>query len=333
MFLLGCALGSVFVSSWAEVFGRKRTILVAASVFLIGGVFQSFATGVAMFFMGRLVSGTGIGVLSMVVPLFISETSPTAIRGRMITIQQLMITIGILIASIVNEFIGMYFKRQRDDRNEWRIALGMQMIPAAALIILNFVMPESPRWLASKGKSAECAAIIARLEGAPITAELVQEEISHIMQSIEKERSVGNGSWSEIFEPGICGRTFRSSMLQFFQQWTGINCILYYKTNLLRGMGFDPETTAAAFSIITNVVNVVGTFPGMWAIEKYGRTMLLFVGGIAMGLSHFGIFVSLYFSAKVSSLNFLAVSFAWLFILAFAATWGPVPWVYQSGIL
>jgi sugar porter (SP) family MFS transporter len=332
MFLLGCSVGAMFASWFCDYMGRKRSILVAGTVFLVGGAVQSFTNNATNFFIGRLVAGLGIGVLSMCCPLYISETSPTSIRGRMITIQQLMITIGILIASIVNTII---IKNLGGKYNaiEWRLALGMQCVPAVVLVFLVVFMPMSPRWLASKSRDTECLSALAKLRASNQNDSAVQHEYHEIIDSVVAEKQVGEGSWSEVFAPGILNRTVRCILLQFFQQWTGINVILYYQSNLLQGMGLDKDAATVPFTIANNFVNVIATFPGMYFIERIGRRRLLILGGFGMGLAHYAVclFVKLgdggarifYYGAIVS---------VYVFIFSFASTWGPIAWVYQSEV-
>lgn len=334
-FLIGCAAGSILVSMLADWWGRKKCIIASGVVFLVGGALQAAATNSAMLYIGRVVSGLAIGVLSMVVPLYISEAAPTEIRGRMIAINQLMITIGIVIASLVNSAIILSYGSKNLDQSEWRLALSLQCIPAFCLAVVMFFMPESPRWLAEKGRDDESLAIIAKLRSSPTSDSLVIQEFQEIIDGVQFERAVGNGSWSELFSKGLFNRVIITIVMQMFQQWTGINVILYYQSELLRGMGLDPEQANIPFTIANNVINCLGTFPGMYLIEKLGRRPLLFWGGIGMATAHFLIclFVNLQFKdIGVPFTSYLAVFSVWIFLLSFGSTWGPIAWVYQSEI-
>lgn len=339
-FLVGCAIGAIVVSMLADWWGRKKCIIASGLGFLTGGALQSVASSFGLFFFGRTVSGFAIGILSMVVPLYISEAAPTEIRGRMIAIQQLMITIGIVIASIVNTIIILNFGTKSLDDTEWRMALAMQCIPALLLAVIMFFMPESPRWLAEKGRDEEALEVIARLRSAPTSDTEVVDEYKEILDGVQFERSVGNGSWSELFTKGLYNRVIITCIIQFFQQWTGINVILYYQSDLLRGMGLDPDQANIPFTIANNVVNCFATFPGMYLIEKLGRRSLLLYGGILMGTAHYLIclFINLAHqfensgSGPVSLMYYLAIFSVYLFLFAFGSSWGPIAWVYQSEI-
>jgi sugar porter (SP) family MFS transporter len=216
---------------------------------------------------------------------------------------------------------------------EWRMALGMQCVPAFILVFLVAFMPMSPRWLASKSRDNECLEALAKLRAVSISDTAVQHEYHEIVDAVTAERAIGEGTWSEVFAPGILNRTIRCVILQFFQQWTGINVILYYQSNLLQGMGLDKNAATVPFTIANNFVNVIATFPGMYFIERIGRRRLLILGGIGMGLAHYCVclFVKLGDGGQRIFYYFAIVS-VYVFIISFASTWGPIAWVYQSEI-
>lgn len=269
----------------------------------------------------------------MCAPLYISETAPTAIRGRMLTVQQLMITIGIFIAAAVNSIIIVTFGKS-DINLEWRLAMGMQCIPAVLLLVVMFFMPQSPRWLATKDRNAEALDIIARLRSEPANSPGAVAEYKTITDAVEFERTIGNGSWSELMVPGLRNRLFIAMTIQMLQQWTGINVILYYQGALLEGMGISKENAAIPFTLANDFINFIATFPGMYLIERAGRRKLLLVGGFGMGIAHFLVctFIGLSRSTNHPSLSWGAIFSVYLFFFFFASTWGPVAWVYQSEI-
>ncbi|TPX61303.1 hypothetical protein PhCBS80983_g01195 [Powellomyces hirtus] len=330
LFLIGCLVGALVVSWMADAIGRKRSILVGGILFVIGCAMQTAANGIGLLYAGRIIGGLGIGILSMVVPLFIAETAPTHLRGRMVAVQQLMITIGIFIASVVNAII---IKTSAADDTRWRIALGMQVVPGVVLLFLNFFMPFSPRWLANRDRDSEAIKILARLRGVSIEDAALQAEFREIKEGIEMERQIGSASWSELLKPGIRNRVFFGFMLQFFQQWTGINFIMYYMPRLIESMGFNKEDADIPFAISNNFINMIGTFPGMYLVERAGRRKLLLWGALGMGISQMlaCLFIGL---SKEHGQGFawVAVFCIFGFVLNFAATWGPIVWVYQSEI-
>ncbi|KAI8908312.1 sugar transporter [Gorgonomyces haynaldii] len=332
-FLAGCFVGAFFVSYLADALGRKRSIVLGGSVFLGGAALQTFSQSLAVFYVGRVISGLSIGCLSMVAPLYISEASPAEIRGTMVTVQQFMITIGIFIASCINSVIIVTLEDKNNDL-EWRLAMGMQMAPAVLLLVVMTFMPESPRWLATKSRDGEALATIAKLRAEKITDEASQKEFKHIQQSIEQERLVGNGAWSELFVPGLRNRFWIAVVMQMFQQMTGINVILYYQGSLFTGMGIDPKAAAIPFTIANTFINMVSTIPGMYLIERVGRRKLLLLGGLGMGVAHYLVctFIGLSKSTGNGALSWGAIFSVYLFFFSFASTWGPIAWVYQSEI-
>ncbi|KAI8809972.1 general substrate transporter [Cladochytrium replicatum] len=329
-FTIGCFLGALVSSYIADKFSRRYSILAGGILFTLGGLLQAFSVNYAMIIVGRIISGISIGFASMSVPLYISESAPTYIRGTLITVYQLMITIGIFIATCVNTGIILALK---NTQTEWRLALGVQTIPGILLTILMFFMPFSPRWLMYKHRDAEALNVLSKIRGEDVNSAEVQAEYNHIKESIAAEEAIGEASWSELFQKGIFNRVLMGFLLQFFQQWTGINVILYYGAIIFSGVGFTPDQTAISLPIANAAVNIIGTFPGMYLIERMGRKKLMVYGGIGMAISHF--MVCLFFGlnkANPGSLGWGAIIFVYFFILFFSSTWGPVVWVYQSEI-
>jgi SP family sugar:H+ symporter-like MFS transporter len=239
-----------------------------------------------------------------------------------------MITLGILIAACCNAVIMTYTSGEF----EWRMALAVQIIPGVLLLILTIFMPYSPRWLADRDRDSETIHTLARLRGSTITDDAIQQEYRDIKSNVEYEREIGTASWKELLKPGIINRVLIGVTLQFFQQWTGINVILYYQQKLLEDMGFSKEVVAIPLTIANDFINFMGTFPGMYLVEKMGRRSLLVIGGFGMGIS---LFLVCMFTAmaQAGTINgYFGVVSVYAFILFFASTWGPVVWVYQSEI-
>jgi sugar porter (SP) family MFS transporter len=323
-FVVGCCVGAIF-STWScDAFGRKKPILFSGILFLVGGVMQAVGTTLLVFYVGRVLGGVSIGILSAAVPLYISETAPTDIRGRMISVQQLMITIGIVIANVVNAIITSQLQGQE---MEWRLALAMQCVPAVILSFLMLFMPMSPRWLATRDRNEEALATVARLRSSSVTSQIVQQEYKEIIEGVEFERTIGTGTWKELFSGNMTKRTFRTFVLQTFQQWTGINVVMYFQGQLVQAMGFNLATAAVPAGIAISFVNCVSTFPGMYMVERLGRRPLLIWGAVGMALSHLAVMLGL----KAKFFIIAIVGF-FTFIFCFASTWGPVAWVYQSEV-
>jgi sugar porter (SP) family MFS transporter len=324
--LFGCTIGSVVVSHLADEYGRKYSILSAGIVFFIGSLIQSLSINIPLFFYGRAISGFSIGILSMIVPLYISETAETKIRGRMVTIQQLMITIGILIASIVNAEIILFYQKQGILNDAaWRWCLGMQAFPSLLLILSTFLIPESPRWLALKGDKLVCLDILSKLRGVPTDDTCLLNEFDQIVNGVELEKEIGPGTWQELVSKSNFERLSSAILIQSFQQWTGINMILYYQSSLLQKMGLSENDALIKFTIANNIVNVLATFPGMYLIEKIGRKKLLIIGGLGIGLSHFIVSVSITLGEMgFKTMYIFAIASIYSFLIFYGSTWGPI---------
>ncbi|KAJ3248108.1 High-affinity glucose transporter rgt2 [Chytriomyces hyalinus] len=331
-FLFGCIGGAAIFSVLADRIGRKYSIISSGLFFAMGGALQCSANSFAVLLAGRVLSGVSIGTASMVVPLYMAETAPAATRGALTTIYQLMITFGIFVASCVNSII----IKTVEDRSStgWRMALAMQIIPSIFLVILVYFIPFSPRWLAEKGRHEEGLEVMAKLRGLSVHDQTVVDEYNLIREASEIDKAIGEASWGELFR-GTNGKRMLIAMLnQSLQQLTGINVILYYSVQIFQAMGFDHADTLIAFPLANSFVNFIATFPGMWAVDRYGRKPLLVWGGLGMAVGHAGVYTFLTLSSKEGSqlLAWGAIISVYIFLVSFASTWGPVVWSYQAEI-
>ncbi|KAK3767612.1 hypothetical protein RRG08_003873 [Elysia crispata] len=260
----------------ADAVGRKVSIMGAAVVFTAGGILMGFASSKWMLLYGRLAVGAAIGVVSSVVPVYVSECSPPDIRGCLITLNQLFITLGIWISAILAAaFQGL-------DQG-WRYMLGLAALPGIAQFICFLALPESPRWQVMKNNIPKAKLTLIKIRG----TEDVTEELDDIIVSLEEEKKTkGWRIWTGIMKtPHVRYTLFVGCMLQVFQQFCGINTVIYYSSNILKSAGFDVRL-AIWLSVIPFTVNFLATFIGLWAVEALGRTKVLAVSylGIAVAL-------------------------------------------------
>lgn len=241
-----------------------------------------------------------------------------------------MITVGIFISAIVNSIF--YFKVHGDLK--WRLALGFQAIPGFLLFLMMLPLPASSRWLVAQGRSSEALNSIKRLRNRDINTAIVQNEYEEIRAGVELEAQIGSASWREMLRTvSVRKRLLIIIILQCFQQFTGINAIMYYSSQIYRAAGFSNDFSATFLVIITNFVNVVGTLPGMYFVDKSGRKKLLIIGGFGMFLSQILVCIFSGLARHGSSEGgYLTLFSIYSFIFFFASTWGPVVWVYQSEI-
>ncbi|KAJ3073164.1 hypothetical protein HDU98_002136 [Podochytrium sp. JEL0797] len=329
-FLFGCIFGAAVCSIMADKLGRKKSILLAGCLFACGGSIQCAVESLGPLIVGRVISGIAIGIASMVVPIYIAETASSSTRGSLTTIYQLMITAGIFIATAINSIIITTVDNM--DHLQWRLALGMQIIPAALLVFLVSMIPESPRWLADQGHHETAQQVIAKLRGLDVDDSAVVAEYKEIFDAAEFDKSLGDSTWIEVFQGSNLKRTIIAVVNQTMQQLTGINVILYYSASIFKAMGFSYDQTVIAFPLANAAINLIATFPAMWAVERFGRKSLLIWGAMGMAIGHAGVFTFLTLSDRNQSFSWGAIIFIYVFLISFAATWGPVVWSYQAEI-
>ena len=316
----GCMIGVIFSGFLSDKFGRKKVLILSAILFFISAVGSSIPNNLTQFVIARLIGGVGVGIASLLSPMYISEIAPAKIRGTLVTLYQLAIVIGINLVYYINLQIASSGDAQWNLDIGWRIMLGSEVIPALLFIILLFFIPESPRWLASKGKIDSAKAIIEKINGQNKSAELLNE----IQDSFKEER----GSILVLFTSGLRMAIVVGMFLAFFSQITGINAIIYYAPEIFKNIGFGADS-AMFQTVIIGTVNTVFTFVAIAFIDKYGRRTLLLWGISGMIICLGG--VGLMFHIELSSGPWLLL-FILGFIASFAMSLGPIPWVLISEI-
>ena len=357
LFLCGCCLGSVLASYGADAWGRKSLLLLGSLFFSLGGVLQAMAGTRVVLYLGRLLAGCGIGLLSMVAPLFINEVAEKDARGALISMQQLLITVGIFLASCANSALYKFGGHLGD--LQWRTALLLQVLPALLLLGATAAIPPSPRWLVLVGRVQQAHEVVALLRQRALDDPAVASEVEGIQEELcsgaaSAGEAAGSGSGSSttsvlawalrfraLLSRGNRKRTLVVCLLQFFQQWSGINAILYFAAALFLRAGVGKDTAATTLVVCNSALLVVGTVPGMWAVdrESIGRRRLLLYGSAAMAACHCAIAL-LVSSAQTAqagtpradALSYAAVAAMMLFTFSFSATWGPVAWVVSSEV-
>jgi len=351
-FVLGALCGALMATYLGEAIGRQRTIMTGACIFTCGAIIQGISNRYWFTIaIGRLITGLSIGCNGVLCPTYISEVAPARLRGTLSSCYQLMVTFGIIVASLINAVIwyntnvkpdgedGIFEKaKPRQDNGaaistfEWRLALLLQVVPGLLFAILMCFLPKSPRWLCSKDRDEEAVEILAKLNAATTSDSVVQEELKAIQEDVAATRAAGSSSIGELFSTVIRRRTFITFLMQLFQQWTGINVIMYYQSQIYKEIGFTNFMSTVVLPNVNNLVNFLSTFPGMWGIERLGRKTLLVIGSIMMGVFHLSTWACSTQTSKGATWQYLAVASVFLFVFSFAWTWGPVPWVYQAEV-
>lgn len=316
----GCIIGVLFAGILSDKFGRKKVLILSAVLFAISAIGSAIPNNLTHFVLARLVGGIGVGIASMLSPMYISEIAPAKIRGTLVTLYQLAIVLGINLIYFVNLKIAGSGTEQWNIDMGWRIMLGSEVIPAFLFLVLLFFIPESPRWLASKGKTDAATQILEKLNG--------KDKAKTLLKEIEESFKEEKGTLKELFQPGLRMALIVGIFLALFSQITGINAIIYYAPEIFKSVGFG--TDSAMFqTVIIGVVNTVFTFVAIAYIDKYGRRTLLLWGitGMIICLGSVGML----FYLDLSSGPWLLI-FILGFIASFAMSLGPIPWVLISEI-
>lgn len=318
---VGAVVGAAFAGFLSDRFGRKKMLIVAGLLFSLGSIGSALANELTFFVVARIVGGIGIGISSTLVPLYIAEISPARLRGRLVSLNQLAVVIGISGTYFINRAIVSSGTATWDVTTSWRWMLGFGLIPGVIFMILLLIVPESPRWLYKQGDSSRALNVLERLNGAT-EAKAQLEEISQLIQS---ETDV---SLSSLFRPGFRVALLIGVVLGVLQQVTGINAIMYYAPAIFQqiGAGTNAQLTQ---TIIVGLVNLVFTIVSLWLIDKVGRKVLLLIGAAVMAISLITVGFEFH-SANPSSI--LILIFILVFVAAFAISFGPVVWLVIAEI-
>jgi sugar porter (SP) family MFS transporter len=293
---------------------------------------------------GRFVAGLGVGSLSMAVPLYLSELAPKEIRGRLISLQQLMITIGIMVAF----WVGAGTNYLTTDAS-WRIPLGIQIAPAVVLGIGAIFLPFSPRWLINRGRNEEALSVLARLHSqGDKTDPRVVTEYEEIIAQVEHERAVSVSSYVELLKGTVRRRLILGILIQIFQQFTGINSIMYYAPAIFKQAGVGENSAALIASGVNGVLNVLSTIPPILFLDRLGRRVVLISGALLMGSAMLLCGIVMGATANVfenpstgqmevdmsanKAASYFCIVMVYFFVAGFAYSWGPCGWVYPAEI-
>ena len=318
--LVGAVTGALTGGPLSDRFGRRPITLLAALIFAVGAIAAALAPTVGILVLARFILGLGVGLASLIVPLYIAEIAPPDTRGGLVSLNQLMITIGILLSYIV----GVLFTPIEG----WRWMFGVAVIPAVILGIGMFFLPESPRWLVKNGKLAKARIVLARSR--------VESEVETEMRQMEElerlEREQPQTGYKELLTPWIRPALIIGVGLAIFQQITGINTVIYYAPTILEIVGFSAAGAIAATALGVGVVNVGFTILAVRIIDRVGRRPLLIIGliGMTISLALLGLVFSLESTSTAAGL--LATICLALYIASFAISLGPVFWLMISEI-
>ena len=329
--LIGCLVGSIVSGGTSDRFGRKKLLLLSAILFAMSSVLTGWANGFTAFIAWRMIGGVAIGIASNVSPTYIAELSPAPWRGRLVTLNQLTIVVGILAAQIVNWLIAdrvpegataAWIRMSWNGQHGWRWMFTAVAFPAVVFFLSALFIPESPRWLAKSGFTDQARGILARIGGQQYGNETLTEIQSAL--GIEKQAGV---PWHELLSPSVMKILIIGVALAALQQWSGINIIFNYAEEVYRGAGYGVSSTLFNI-VITGTINLVFTVVALGLVDRFGRRTLMLFGCAGIALSHTVLGVTYRVGAK--GLPVLLITLCT--IGCYALSLAPVTWVLISEI-
>lgn len=334
--LLGAVGGTLLSGIISKKYGRKNTLLMAAVIFSLGALLSSVSTSVGILIGCRVFLGLAVGMASFTAPLYLSEIAPRGIRGALISMYQLMITIGIVCAFLSDTFFATYFKYHGVAGGHWRFMLGILIIPSMIMFIGVFFLPKSPRWLLLKGKKKAAHRVLSKIR-------INKEEIARELEEIEENLEEDQAGWA-LFRTN---KNFRKAIflgigLQVIQQLTGINVVMYYAPKIFQAAGFGSTAEQMWGTVLVGIVNVLATFIAIAFVDRWGRKPIMYTGFVIMGISMCIVGIAMPGHAELSQLAahaghiptraFISIAGIFTFIIGFAASAGPIIWVICSEI-
>ncbi len=278
--IVGAAIGAAFSGVLSDTFGRKKMLMAAAVLFVIGSVGSAFPSTVTGLVWARIIGGIGVGMASTLSPLYIAEIAPARIRGRLVSIYQFAVVTGIFATFFINKTIAGYGDDAWDVSAAWRWMLGFGVAPGILYLLLLLFIPETPRWLMKKNQEVRALNVLERMNG----KEAAKAELHEMLNLKENDQ----GSIKELFRPGLRLPLIVGVGLAILQQITGINAIMYYAPEILKqtGAGTDAALTQ---TVLVGLVNFAFTLIALWLIDKAGRKALLLVGSSVMMICLFAV--------------------------------------------
>ncbi len=313
--LIGCAIGAVIAGSLSDHFGRKKVLILCALLFALTGVGTGLSNELYVFVCFRIAGGIAVGAAAMVAPMYIAETVPASWRGKLVSIYQLAIVTGILLA-----YMAGYLLTDIGENN-WRWMFASQAFPSLLFFASLLLVPETPRWLVRKGRSDEAKQLLIKVGGTAYG----NAEMASIEESFHAE---SKGKISDLFLPRFSHIVWTGVVIAIFQQITGINAILYYAPEIIKKTGINVKD-AMMQTIGIGVAMFLFTLVAIWLIDKTGRRLLLLWGCLVMAVSLVGIAACFHYQYFGS---YVVLLFMMLYIAGFSASLGAVTWVILSEI-
>ena len=312
---LGCIAGCLIAGNIAEKYGRRPGLMVAAAIFAVSSLGIALSKGLVYFVAMRFAAGIGVGMASMLCPMYIAEISPAAVRGRNVAINQLTVVLGILITNLCNYFLA------DTGADAWRWMFGLGVIPSAIFLLGVIWLPESPRWLMKAGQPEKAKSVLSRIGAVTF--------VDTTLKAIEKSLAGGNSkqSYKAVFEKGVRPAVLVGITLAVFQQFCGINVVFNYTSTIFASVG--SSLNQQLFETVSiGIVNLLFTLLAMWQVDKLGRRPLMLIGSLGLSLLYIALAFLLQSHAAAGLVSILVL----LAISTYAISIAPITWVLISEI-
>ena len=332
--LVGCLLGAVVSGVFSDKYGRKRLLLLSGLLFMVSAVGTALAPTFSMFTVFRILGGIGIGLASNLSPMYIAEISPAPMRGKLVSVNQLAIVIGVLAAQSINWIISMFDAQLANHAAHeaileswtgqygWRWMFAAETAPALLFFVLMYFVPESPRWLVKNGKPKSAKKILTAVGG----AEYADDEVRGILQTLSREE-IAQVHFSDILEPKLMKVLMIGIVLAVFQQWCGINVIFYYASDIFQTAGYDIKGVMLNI-VITGLVMLIFTLVAVASVDRFGRKKLMLIGSFGLAMIY-GL-IGLCFHMRMTGFTVVFLTLAAIAFYSFSLA--PVVWVILSEI-
>lgn len=311
---LGCIVGCLIAGKLSDQYGRKSGLFCAALLFAISSFGMGIAPDLEIFVLMRFLSGIGVGMASMLSPMYIAEISPAHVRGRNVAINQLTIVIGILITNLVN------YKLSSLGEDSWRWMFGLGVVPSLLFLIGIVWLPESPRWLIAKGRLEEARAVLLRFGNSTV----VDKTMVEVVQSNKEASPI---SFKEVLHKSVRPAVVVGVTLAIFQQFCGINVVFNYTSTIFESIGASLDQQLFE-TVSIGIVNLLFTLVAMWQVDRLGRRPLMLIGSLGLAITY----VVLAFLLQNPLSSVLVSIFVLLSISVYATSLAPVTWVLISEI-
>jgi sugar porter (SP) family MFS transporter len=334
----GCFFGAIAAAILNDRIGRRYCLMIFGFIFLIGAAIQVGAShAIGQIYAGRVIAGLGIGGMSSVTPVFVSENAPARNRGRIAGLFQEFLVIGSTFAYWLDYGVSL---RIPTSTMQWRVPVAIQLIPGGLMLVGLSFLTESPRWLMKQNRHEEALKALAYIRNEPETSESVRVEIAEIRASIEEELAATEGvTWREVLQRGNRYRFFLAFTIMFWQQFSGTNSIGYYAPEIFQTVGVAKTDTSLFATGVYGTVKIIST--GIFlliGIDRWGRKNSLIGGAFWMATMMFIIGAVLAThppntkSTTISQASIAMITMIYLYVIGYSASWGPTPWVYVSEV-